>query len=89
MDIIETKTDLKALRLQLKELRREVRALNRFEKALRRREAQRRLAVGLREGYSEAGKRMLAKRAAKASARGQKELGWPNLRRAWAARRLK
>jgi len=78
MDKDESKAKLKVLRSELLSIKRDM-------KILKRREANRELALALREGYSRAGKIMLAKRAGKMSAERQRGLGWPNLQKAWKA----
>jgi hypothetical protein len=75
------------LKAKLAAIKAKVRDLKRDEKLVTRFQCNRQLSMRLKDGDTIAAKIMLARRAGKKSAEVQRELGWPNLERAWAARR--
>ena len=78
---------VRELKAKLAALKPKIRELKRVEKLVARFKYNRQVAIRLRDGDSVAAKIMLARRAGLASAEAQRELGWPNLQQAWAARR--
>jgi len=78
---------IRELKSKLAKIKAKVRELKRNEKVVASVQRRREIATRLRDGDSIAAKIMLAKRAGRRSAELQRELGWPNLQRAWKARR--